>query len=102
MGGEITNSIIAEGTVIHKAKIINSVLRKGVVIEDGVEVRDSIIMDSVVLRKGCMLKKAIVDSYNVVDEGVKIGHESKEPYFRVSMDSSGVAVIASEMQTGKL
>jgi glucose-1-phosphate adenylyltransferase len=102
MGGEITNSIIAEGTVIKKAKVIDSVVRRGVVIEDGVEVRDSIIMDHVVLKKRCMLNKTIVDSYNIIDEGVCIGHENKEPYFRASMDPSGVSVVASEKHTGKL
>jgi glucose-1-phosphate adenylyltransferase len=102
IGGEITNSIIAEGSVIHKARVINSVIRKGVTIEDGVEVRDSIIMDSVVLKKGCMLNKTIVDSYNVIEKGVKIGHDSKEPYFRAMMDPSGISVVASEKQTGKL
>lgn len=102
MGGQITNSIIAEGSVISKAKIINSVIRRGVIIEDGVEIRDSIIMDSVILKKGCMLNKTIVDSYNVIEEDVKIGLDSKEPYFRAAMDSSGIAVIASEKQTGKL
>ncbi len=102
MGGEITNSIIAEGTMIKRAKIINSVIRRGVTIEDGVEVRDSIVMDRVVLKKGCMLNKAIVDSYNVIEEGVKIGHKNTEPYFRVSLDSSGISVVASEKQTGRL
>ncbi len=102
MGGEITNSIIAEGTMIKRAKIINSVIRRGVVIEDDVEVRDSIIMDQVVLRKGCMMNKTIVDSYNIIDEGVKIGHDSREPYFRATMDASGIWIVASEKQTGRL
>ncbi len=102
MGGEITNSIIAEGTTIKRATIINSVIRRGVVIEDDVEVRDSIIMDHVVLKKGCKLNKTIIDSYNVIDEGVLIGHDSKVPYFRVSTDASGISVVASEKQTGKL
>jgi ADP-glucose pyrophosphorylase len=59
-------------------------------------------MDSVVLKKGCMLNKTIIDSYNVIEKGVKIGHDSKVPYFRVSMDPSGISVVASEHQTGKL
>jgi glucose-1-phosphate adenylyltransferase len=102
MGGEVTNSIIAEGTMIKRARIINSIIRRGVVIEDDVEVRDSIIMDEVVLKKGCMMNKVIVDSYNIIEEGVKIGHDSKEPYFRATMDSSGIWIVASEMQTGRL
>ena len=102
LGGEIINSIIAEGTVIKRARIINSVVRRGVYIEDGVEIRDSIIMDEVVLKKGCMLNKVIVDSYNIIEEGVKIGHDSKEPYFRATKDPSGIWVVASEKQTGRL
>jgi glucose-1-phosphate adenylyltransferase len=102
MGGEITNSIIAEGALIKRAKIINSVIRRGVVVEDGVEIRDSIIMDRVVLKKGCRLKRAIIDSYNVIEEGVSIGHDSKELYFRATLDPSGISVVASEKQTGKL
>jgi glucose-1-phosphate adenylyltransferase len=102
MGGEIINSIIAEGTVINRAKIINSVIRRGVIIEDGVEVEDSIIMDHVVLEKKCKLKKTIVDSYNVIDKGVLIGRRSKKPYFRATLDPSGISVVASEKQTGKL
>lgn len=102
LGGEIINSIIAEGTVINKAKIINSIVRRGVIVEEGVEIRDSIVMDSVVLKKGCRLNKTIVDSYNIVEEGIKVGYDSKKPYFRASLDPSGISVIASEKQTGRL
>ncbi|RJQ16403.1 MAG: glucose-1-phosphate adenylyltransferase [Nitrospiraceae bacterium] len=102
LGGEITNSIIAEGTLINKAKLINSVVRRGVVIEDGVEVRDSIIMDNVVLKKGCTLNKVIVDSYNVIEEKVHIGFDSKKPYWRAHLDPSGITVIATEKQTTRL
>jgi glucose-1-phosphate adenylyltransferase len=102
LGGEITNSIIAEGTVINRSKIINSVIRRGVVIEDGVEVRDSIIMDYVVLKKGCILNKVIVDAYNVIEENVHIGFDSKTPYWRAHLDLSGITVIATEKQTSRL
>lgn len=102
IGGEIINSIIAEGAVINKCRIINSVIRKGVVIEDGVEVRDSIVMDSVVLKKGCRLNKAIVDSYNIIEEKVHIGSDARKPYWRASLDASGISVVASEKQTARL
>jgi glucose-1-phosphate adenylyltransferase len=100
MGGEITNSIIAEGIAIHNAKIVNSVIRKGVIIEDNVEVRDSIIMDYVELKKGCTLNKVIVDAYNIIEENLNIGCDSKKPYWRAHNDPSGITVIATEKQTG--
>jgi glucose-1-phosphate adenylyltransferase len=102
LGGEISNSIIAEGTVIKNAKIVNSVIRRGVIIEKGVEVRDSIIMDHVVLEKGASLNRTIVDSYNIVQENVSIGPGSTKPYWRAYTDPSGIAVIASEKRTSEL
>ncbi|MBI5663681.1 MAG: glucose-1-phosphate adenylyltransferase [Nitrospirae bacterium] len=102
IGGEITNRIIAEGVLINKSKITNSVIRRGVVIEDGVEIRDSIIMDYVVLKKGCSLNKTIVDSFNIIEEGVHIGYDIKKPYWRSHLDPSGISVIASEKQTARL
>ncbi len=102
MGGEITNSIIAEGVFINKSIIVNSVIRKGVVIEDGVEVRDSIIMDHVALKKGCSLNKVIVDACNVIEENVHVGYDIKKPYWRAHLDPSGISVIASEKQTSRL
>ncbi|MBI5056394.1 MAG: glucose-1-phosphate adenylyltransferase [Nitrospirae bacterium] len=102
LGGEITNSIIAEGTLINKSKIVNSVIRRGVVIEAGVEIRDSIIMDYVTLKKGCTLNKVIVDAHNVIEEGIHIGYDSKKPYWRAHLDPSGITVIATEKHTGRV
>ncbi|HZV47648.1 MAG TPA: glucose-1-phosphate adenylyltransferase [Thermodesulfovibrionales bacterium] len=91
--GDIRNSMIAEGCTIHKAKIRNSFIRSGVVMEDGVSVENCIIMDQVIIRKGCKLKKVIVDKMNVIDEGVEIGFEPEKDRFRCHIDASGVAII---------
>ena len=99
LSGEIKNSTIGVGTLINNAKITNSVIRRGVVIEEGVEVKDSIIMDHVILKRGSSLNRAIVDSYNVVEEDVYIGADSKKPYWRAYIDPSGIAVVASEKRT---
>ena len=91
--GDIRNSIIAEGTVIHRARIRNSVIRSGVIIENDVTVENSIIMDRVTLRKGCALKNVIVDKLNVIDEGERIGFGPDKDRFRCHIDSSGIALI---------
>ncbi len=102
IAGDINNSLIAEGTTVRNAKIVNSVIRRGVVIEDGVEIRDSIIMDHVVLRKGCKLNRVIVDAYNEIEENAHIGADSTTPYWRAYTDPSGITVIGSEKYIGKL
>jgi glucose-1-phosphate adenylyltransferase len=91
--GEIRNSIIAEGTLIRKAKIKNSVIRSGVVIEDDVVVENCIIMDRVVLKKGSRLKRTIVDKHNVIGEGEQIGYDPESDHFRCHIDSSGIAIV---------
>jgi glucose-1-phosphate adenylyltransferase len=91
--GDIRNSIIAEGTVIHRARIRNSVIRSEVIIEDDVSVEDCIIMDQVMLKKGCSLKRVIVDKLNMIEEGEKFGFEPDKDRFRCHIDSSGIAVI---------
>jgi len=91
--GYIRNSIIAEGSLIHKARIRNSVIRSGAVIEDGVSVDECIIMDNVVLRKGCRLKRAIVDKLNVIEEGETFGFDPDNDRFKCHIDASGIAII---------
>ena len=91
--GDIRNSVIAEGCLINKAKIRNSVIRSGVIIEDDVSIENCLIMDRVVLKKGCRLKKAIVDKINVIGEGEEIGFDPAKDRFRCHIDSSGIAII---------
>ena len=100
--GEIINSVIAEGAIINNAKIVNSVIRRGVIIEEGVEIKDSIIMDHVILKKGCRINKTIIDRANIIEEGVHIGEGSDKPYLRSYTDPCGITVVASESQSMRM
>ena len=91
--GNIRNSTISEGCFIRKATIRNSVIRSGVTIEDDVCIDDCLIMDHVVLKKGCRLKRVIVDKWNIIDEGAEIGYDPEKDRFRCHIDSSGIAII---------
>lgn len=93
LGGDIQCSLIAEGTIIHSAKIRNSVIRSDVVIEDDVSVEDSLIMDHSVLRRGCRLKRAIVDKHNVVNPGEEIGFNPDADRLSCHIDVSGIAIL---------
>jgi glucose-1-phosphate adenylyltransferase len=91
--GDIRNSIIGDGTTIHKAKIRNSVIRNDVIIENDVHLEDCIIMDHVVLKKRCSLRRVIVDKSNVIGEGEQIGFDPDRDRFRCHIDRSGIAII---------
>jgi glucose-1-phosphate adenylyltransferase len=91
--GDIRNSIIAEGSIIHKAKIRNSVIRSEVTIENDVTIEDCIVMDGVILKKGSSLRKVIVDKQNMIQEGEQFGFDPDKDRFRCHIDASGIAVI---------
>lgn len=91
--GDIRDSVIAEGVIIHRAKIRNSVIRSGVIIENGVSIDESIILDHAVLKKGCSLRRVIVDKLNMINEGEQFGFDPEKDRFRCHLDSSGIAVI---------
>ncbi|MFI5295838.1 MAG: glucose-1-phosphate adenylyltransferase [Thermodesulfovibrionales bacterium] len=90
---DIKNSILAEGVFIEKARIVNSIIRSGVTIESGVSVEDCIIMERTVLKKGCRLKRVIVDKMNVIEEDERIGFDTEADRFRCHIDSSGIAIV---------
>lgn len=91
--GDIRNSIIAEGAIIHKAKIRNSVIRSSVVIENDVNIEDCLIMDHSVLKKGCSLRRVIVDKHNIVKEGERIGFDPERDHLCCHIDPSGIAIL---------
>jgi glucose-1-phosphate adenylyltransferase len=94
LGGRIKNSLIAEGSIIKRAKISNSIIHSGVIIENGVEIDECIIMDGVTINKGCKLRRVIIDKHNVLSDCDQIGFEPDKDRFRCHIDQgSGIAII---------
>jgi glucose-1-phosphate adenylyltransferase len=93
INGDIKNSLVSEGVMVNGAKIRNSVIRSGVVIEDGASVEDCIIMDNVVVKKNSRLKNVIVDKTNIVEESVAIGFDPDTDRFSCHIDPSGICVL---------
>lgn len=93
VGGEFSNCAIAGGSVINNASIRNSVIRRGVCLEEDVHIEDSIIMDYCVIGRGSRLRKVIVDRYNHIEPNTRIGFDlaaDKERYF---VSDSGIVVV---------
>jgi glucose-1-phosphate adenylyltransferase len=95
LAGEIRNSIISEGVIVRNARIVNSVIRRDVVVEDGASVEDSIIMDHTVVGKGCRLKRVIADKFNVLPEGTVVGFGECPERLPAGcrVDDSGIVII---------
>jgi len=91
--GRIESSDIAAGGVIRDATIRNSVIRREVTIEEDVVIEDCVIMDFCVIRKGARLRRAIVDRYNVIEAGARIGYDHDADERRYSVTESGIVVV---------
>ncbi len=69
---KIVNSMISEGSVIE-GTVENSILSGGVVVEKGAVVRDSIIMDDVRIGRDASVSYSIIDSETEIGDGVSVG-----------------------------
>lgn len=77
---DVKNSLIAPGSKI-RGQVECSVLSPGVLIEEGAEVRDSIILENAVVERGAKVFKAIINSNARVAAGEKIGNDREITVF---------------------
>ncbi len=68
----IEKSIVGEGSEIY-GRVYNSVIGCGVLIEEGSEIRDSIIMNHVTIGKNCRINKSIVAEDTIIEDEVSMG-----------------------------
>ncbi|MGE5468303.1 MAG: glucose-1-phosphate adenylyltransferase [Ignavibacteria bacterium] len=91
----IRNSLIGDGTMIKGATIRNAILRREVMIEEDVHIENSIVMDYVTIRRGARLKHVIVDRFNEVPAGARIGFDREaDRAAGYHVTDSGIAVMA--------
>lgn len=93
VGGDIENAQIGEGSLIKRATIRNSILGRGVWVNEGAVVEDSIIMDFTSVGKGAHLSRVIVDRFNIIGAGQEIGMNPEADGQRYHVDPSGLVVI---------
>jgi glucose-1-phosphate adenylyltransferase len=90
---EVDNSIISSGGLIRGARVRNSIVRREVLMEDDVELDECIVMDYAVLRKGVRLRRVIVDRYNTINAGERIGYDMDADRRRFTVTDSGIVVV---------
>lgn len=93
ISGDIQNSSISNGVRVKGATIKHSIIRSSVVIEEDVEITDSIILEHVHIKKGAKLNKVIIDKNNVINEGETLGIDSAKDRFRLHIDECGIGIL---------
>jgi glucose-1-phosphate adenylyltransferase len=94
LGGEVSDAILGEGSVVHNAVVRRSVLGRGVYIHPGALVEDSVIMDFSEVKRGCRLRRVVADRFNIFPEGTEIGYNrDKDAAAKYHVDKSGIVAI---------
>jgi len=91
--GTIRNCMLGAGVLIKGAKVVNSIIRREVVLEADVEIEDCIIMDYTVIRRGARLRRVIVDRYNTIEPDAAIGFDTEADRRSWFVTDSGIVVV---------
>ncbi len=93
IAGDIDNVHIAEGSLVKRATIRNSILGRAVWVNEGAVIEDSIVMDQTTVGKGVRLRRAIVDRFNIIPADTEIGFDPEADRRRHHVDPSGIVVV---------
>ncbi len=93
---KVQNSMISEGSEIE-GNMEFSIAFPGVVVEEGAEIVDAILMPGAHVGKNAKVQYAILAEDVVVEEGAVIGEKPEE---MENLDEWGVAVVASGIRIG--
>jgi len=93
IGGEFENAQVGEGSLVVRATIRNSILGRGVWVNEGAVIEDSIVMDHTTVGKGARIRRGIVDRYNIIPADTEIGYNAEEDRRRYHVDRAGIVVV---------
>lgn len=93
VGGEIDNCLFGAASLIDRASLRNTIIRREVVVEAGAELEDCIVMDYARIGRGSRLRRAVVDRHNLIAEGTCIGFDAGADRERFTVSPGGVVVV---------
>ena len=103
LSGEIEDSMFGEGTTVEDARVVRSILGRGVRVAPGAIVAGSIVMDHTEIGPGARVMRAIVDRYNTVPERARLEPGSEDTAgLEVHRDPSGIVVVPRGEPAGPL
>jgi glucose-1-phosphate adenylyltransferase len=73
--GQALDALLGDGTVIRGGSVIRSVVGRGVLVDVGAEIEDSLLLDGCRVGRGARIRRAVVGTGATVGEGEHIGYD---------------------------
>jgi glucose-1-phosphate adenylyltransferase len=93
IGSDVDNTQVAEGSLVKRATLRNSILGRSVWVNEGAIIEDSIIMDFTSIGKGARIRRAVVDRFNIIAADSEIGYDPDTDRRRYHVEPSGLVVV---------
>lgn len=100
--GYAVDSLIGSGTIVSGGAVIESVLGRNVRINSWSEVRESVLMEGVVIGRDCRVRRAIIDKNVHLAHGATVGYDLEKDRKKYFVSPSGIVVIPREPQRRSL
>ncbi len=95
--GEAINSMVAGGSIISGATVVESLLFYNVVVEEKSTIYRSVLMPHVEVGRGCNIRRAVIDEGCMIPDGMLIGVDPVEDERRFHVTENGIVLVTRHM-----
>ena len=96
--GVALDSIVCGGCIISGGRVQNSVLSPNVHVHDHADIRDSVVMENVIIGAQRRIRRAIIDKDVTIPPQTEIGYNRETDAQRFTVTESGLVVISKGMK----
>lgn len=96
--GMAVNSIVSNGAIVSGGTVRRSILSPDVRVNSYAAVEDSVILDGVVVGRGAVVRRAIIDKNVLIPDGAQIGVDLDADRQRFTVSDEGIVVVGKNHQ----
>lgn len=93
LGASMDHVTLSAGGRLEAARLQRCLLRREVVVEQGADLQDCIVMDRSRIGAGARIRRAIIDQDNIIRPGERIGFDLERDRERFHVSESGIVVV---------
>jgi glucose-1-phosphate adenylyltransferase len=98
--GQALDSMVCPGVVISGATVRQSVLSPSVHVHSYAEVEESVLFTGVDVGRNAVVRRAIVDKDDVIEEGAQLGVDLERDRERFTVSDGGIVVVPKGERVG--